>query len=69
MMNLLKGLLFMGFIIGVASIAGSIELEQSPVAAIVLSVISIILLVLSEKLEDIYYRRRRNARKNNFRIY
>lgn len=69
MINILKGLLFMGFIIGVASIAGAVELEQSPVAAIVLSVISIILLVLSEKLEDIYYRRRRNARKNNFRIY
>lgn len=67
MLNFIQGVSFMGFIIGVASIAGAVELDRSPVAAIILSIISIIFLYM---IEDIKERKgkRRNG-KNNYRFY
>lgn len=51
----------MGVLVGVAGIAGAIELDQSPATAIAVTIVAAILLFIFEKAGD--------YGKNNHRIY
>lgn len=61
MINILQGLSFMGVLVGIAGLAGAIELNQSPATAIAVIIIAAILLFIFEKVED--------YGKNNHRIH
>lgn len=67
-MKIFEGFSFVGCLIGIAGLAGAVELEQSPAPAVIITVISFIIIFICEKAED-RRRLKRYGRKNYKRIY
>lgn len=66
MINILQGFSLMGFIIGVASLAGAVELDRPALPAIVLTLVSIILVFIFEEFGVEIERKKRNKKHKRF---
>lgn len=63
MIKIIEYIAFVGIVIGIAGIPGNIEMNESPLNAIIILLVSVIVMIIAENIGN-----KRNG-KNNFRIY